>query len=267
MSEGHIPGILETMTVDDVRALAPEVVVIGVASTEPHGPHLPYGTDVFQCDAVCRRAVQWANDRGGRVLMYPTLPIGNNVNFKAFPFACRIGVRTLMQVLLDIIEALEADGVRKIVLVNGHGGNPEAMRAVLREQMHLRPPDEAPFVCLVQGFMLPDQEAKLGIEHRSDHGGESETSQMLHLRPDLVRTDKLDAFPVAAPTLEHLATASAEFVRPWHVYLPISAGGETRKSTAEKGQRLIDSAAENLAALLVELSQTPWHERFPYDRG
>ncbi|MEX0884829.1 MAG: creatininase family protein [Phycisphaeraceae bacterium] len=261
---GPIPGILETMTIDEVRAFKPEVVVLGIASTEPHGPHLPYGTDMFQCDAICRRGVARGNEQGARALMYPTLPIGNNVNFKAFPFACRIGVRTLMRVVLDIIDALEADGIRKIVLVNGHGGNPDTLRAVLREQLDRKPPGKSPFVCLVHGHALPSAEAKRAIEHFSDHAGESETSQMMHLRPDLVREEKLDAFERNQPAVEHLATASAEFVRPWHVYIPASAGGETRKSTAAKGQALIDSAADNLAALLVELTQKPWHERFPY---
>ena len=63
-----IPGILEEMTLDDVRAFGPEVVVLGVGSTEPHGPVLPYGTDAFACDALCRRAVRLANEKGARVL-------------------------------------------------------------------------------------------------------------------------------------------------------------------------------------------------------
>ena len=95
-------GILEEMTLDEVRDFNPEVALIGFGSTEPHGPVLPYGTDFFQCDALCRRAVQQANQQGARVLMYPTYAIGNNVNFKAWPFACRVSVRTLMLIVLDV---------------------------------------------------------------------------------------------------------------------------------------------------------------------
>ena len=102
-------GILQEMTIDDVKAFKAEVVLLGVASTEPHGPILCYGSDFFQCDGVCRRAVVRANGKGARVLMYPTLPIGNNVNFKRFPFACRVSVRTLMTTLLDIIQAIEEE--------------------------------------------------------------------------------------------------------------------------------------------------------------
>ena len=95
-------GILMEMTIEQVRQFRPEVVVLGSGSVEPHGPVLPYGTDYWQCDAVVRRGVLLANQQNARALMYPTLPVGNNVNFKAFPFACRLRVQTLMQMLLDI---------------------------------------------------------------------------------------------------------------------------------------------------------------------
>jgi len=261
-----LSGILEEMTLDEVRELNPEVVLLGVASTEPHGPVLPYGTDFFQCDGVCRRATRRANENGGRVLMYPTLAIGNNVNFKRWPFACRIGVRTLMRVLLDIIAALEADGVRKIVLLNGHGGNTDAMRAVLREHMDTTPPDGRAFVCIATG--MPSPEALAAIEHPSNHGGESEVSRMLYLHPDLVRTEHLQAFPFGKPMIDALgptlAGGKVHWVRPWHLHVPAAAGGDTRTASAAKGEALIESGAANLAEFLVELSKTPWNPNFPY---
>ena len=257
-----VSGILSEMTMDDVRELKPEVVVLGVASTEPHGPILPYGTDFYQCDAVCRRAVVRANETGGRVLMYPTLPVGNNVNFKAFPFACRIGVRTLMRVVLDIIEALEEDGIRKIVIVSGHGGNTDALRATLREHFDRAPAERRAFVCLAGG-MAPKELSKV-IEEPSPHGGESETARMMHLHPDLVRADKLQNLPVAETLAEFPDDANITFVRPWYLYVPMGGGGETRKATAEKGRKVIEGSAEGLAGFLVKLSNVPWNPNFPY---
>lgn len=260
-----LSGILEEMTIDDVRALAPEVVVLGIGSTEPHGPHLPYGTDTMQVDAVCRAAVRQANTQGGRVLLYPTLPIGNNVNFKAFPFACRIGVQTLMQVLLDIVASLEEDGIRKIVLVNGHGGNTDTLRATLRACHDRRGPDgEGAFVALVSCGTFTSADAARQIEHRSEHAGEAETSAIMHLRPELVRTALLADNPVGMPVLEALRNGQVSFVRPWHLYVPTSAGGETRSSTAAKGQALMDTSAAGLAEFLSQLSAASWHADFPY---
>ena len=263
-SDGPRTGILAEMTRDDVERLDSEVVLFGVGSTEPHGPHLPYGTDVYQTEGVCRRAVTRANERGAQALMYPTLPIGNNVNFKAYPFACRIGVRTLMNVVLDVIEAIEAEGVRKVVIVNGHGGNTDTLRATLREHAGRHGPGEGAFVCLTKTTdAIPDETADR-IEHPSKHAGESETSRMLFLRPDLVREDEFAEFEIRDPVIDELATDDVSFVPPWHAYMPESAGGETRASSAEKGEAFVAGAADFVADLLVALDEAETDELFPY---
>lgn len=261
-----LSGILEEMTIDQVRELDPQVVVLPIGSTEPHGPHLPYGTDTYQIDGLCRRAVIQANRDGGQVLMYPALPISNNVNFQAFPFACRITVRTLMKVILDIVEALEQDGIRKIVISNGHGGNPATLQAAIREHVGRRRPGEGAFVCMAGGIW-ERPECKGLIEHPSAHAGEAETSQMMYLRPDLVHEDKFADNPVMTSMFEQIESGKVQCVKPWHAYLPVSAGGETRTSSGEKGEILIEAGAEGLARFLVQLSNTPMNDLFPYPQN
>jgi creatinine amidohydrolase len=260
-------GVLQEMTIDEVRDFDPEVVMFGIGSTEPHGPHLPYGTDVFQTDGVCRRAVTRANDRGASALMYPTLPIGNNVNFKAYPFACRIGVRTLMNVVLDVIEAIENEGVRKVVVVNGHGGNTATLQATLRNHAGRHDPDEGAFVCMTSTVDAIPDSVDDEITHPSVHAGESEASRMLYLRPDLVRDEEFEAFPVQEPTVDELASDDVYYVPPWHGLMPESAGGETRESSAETGEALVEGAADFVADVLVALDEAPVHELFPFPRG
>ena len=252
------PGLLEEMTVDEVRDFDPEIVVLPLGSTEPHGPHLPLGTDTYQVTRLGRLAVEKANARGARALLYPTLPITNNVNFRKFPFALRVGVRTLVSMILDIAGQCWEDGVRKLVLVNGHGGNPAALDAALREMAGM---DDMPFACWTWGIEPEGYDNP--IVHASDHGGEDETSRMLWIRPDLVRRDRLSDNPfgkLRVPTL-----AKANYVRPWHLYVPASAGGETRASSAAKGESVINARADGLSQLLVELAQAPYNERFPYE--
>ena len=180
------PGLLEEMTTQDIQAFDPEVVVLPLGSTEPHGPHLPMGTDCYQVTRLCHLAVRAANENSARVLLYPTLPITNNANFRRFRFALRVGIRTLMQMLIDIVTQCRDDGIRKVVFVNGHGGNPATLDATLREIAGM---DDMPFVCWTWGAW-PEGVASPS-EHASDHGGEDETSRMLWIRPDLVRSDKL----------------------------------------------------------------------------
>jgi creatinine amidohydrolase len=253
------------MTIDDVKAFDPQVAVVAITSTEPHGSALPYGTDFYIGDGIARRAVERANEQGGRVLMLPSLPIGNNVNFKAFHFACRVSVRTLMDIVRDIIEALEQDGIRKIVLINAHGGNTDTLRAALREH-HDRTPgsNRKAFVCMVHGSGFASPDAYALIDHPSDHAGEGETSDIMYLRPELVREDKLRDQPRCEPAVECLHDPRVTFVRPWHKYVPQSGGGDNRTSSAAKGEAIIESAADNLATFLVELSAAPWSDDFPY---
>jgi len=255
-------GILAEMTQQEVASFAPEVVVLGIGSTEPHGPILPYGTDYFQCDALCRRAVAYANERRARVLMYPTLPVGNNVNVKAFPFACRIGVRTLMCVVLDILAALEEDGIRKVVIVNGHGGNTDALRAALREHFDRTPRERRAFVCLTTG--LPSPQVQVPPTKPSPHGGEAETSRMMYLRPDLVRSDCLQDLPLGVPSFELPPAERLYFVHPWHCVVPLGGGGDTRAASADKGRAILEGTAEGLGEFLIRLSREPWHPDFPY---
>ena len=127
-------GILEEMTIEDVRQFNPEVVVVPVGSTEPHGPHLPYCTDTIEARSFAETATMIANSRGARVLCYPTLPISLDVNFSGYPFALSMRVKTFMCVLRDICEQIERHGVRKIVIANVHGGNCSAVEALLRER-------------------------------------------------------------------------------------------------------------------------------------
>lgn len=254
-------GVLQEITVADIRECSPEVVLLAVGSTEPHGPALPYGTDFYACDALARRATELANERGAKVLMYPTLPIGNNVNFKAYPFAARIGVRTLMLVLLDIIQALEEDGIRKIAILNGHGGNTDAIDATLREHYDRTVMESRAFVCSCDGMAGPEVAGL--IEHASPHGGESEICRMMHLKPELVRRDRLADMPIVQP-LPIRNLEKTYFVRPWHLHLPESGGGAVGGSSAEKGARMFESGASGLADFLVSLSQTPWQPGFPF---
>lgn len=257
-------GILSEMTMPEVREFVPEVVTFAVGSTEPHGPALPYGTDFFRGESMCRRATELANQRGARVLMYPTLPIGNNVNFKPFPFACRVSVRTLMLTLLDIIEALEEDGIRKIVIVNTHGGNTDAIQATLREHYDRTPAERRAFVCMSRG-MIGDRARGL-IEHGSPHAGEAETSQILHLHPDLVRAERLRNMPIAEPFEGLEMLERAVFVRPWERFVPDCGGGNVEHASAEKGRRLIEGEAEGLAEFYVALCEVPWQPGFPYPK-
>ena len=255
-------GVLEEMTVEEVLGMRPEVVVLPLGSTEPHGPHLPLGTDTYQTDWVARRGVAEANRRGARVLLYPMLAITNNANMRKVPFALRIGVRTLMQVIIDIVQQCKEDGIKKVVLLDGHGGTPPAVTAAMREMSGM---DGMPFVCHSPTWLLRPAGFVDPIEYPSDHGGEIEACKMLFINPGLVHADTFANNPIGKLKVKSLAKAGVEFIRPWHLHVPRFAMGETRTSTAEKGKCVLEAQVVALVDLLVELSAAKWDERFPYE--
>jgi creatinine amidohydrolase len=258
----RVEGLLETMTITDVQDFSPEVAVISVASTEPHGPHLPYGTDTLIGAGVTAKAVQLANEKGARVLRLPPLPIGNNVNFKAFPFACRIRVETLMAVLADLAEFLSEDGIKKIVFVNSHGGNDSTIHASLR-LIHDRLGDRI-FTCAIRPDAFVGRECADIYSDDSPHAGKYETSMIQYLAGGLVVAEALQESPTTTPEIASLGGNSVHWVRPWHRLMPKSYSGRPDQASAEAGERCFNASAAGMAAFLVDLSRTPWHPGFPY---
>lgn len=255
------PGLLETMTTTEVKNFHPEVVVLPLGSTEPHGPHLPYGTDTLVVDNVTAEAVRIANDSGARVLRLPPLPIGNNVNFKEFPFACRVSVETLMAVLLDLATFIREEGVRKLVIVNGHGGNDPTVKAALR-QIYDRFRQEL-FVCACSAGSFTGEAYDALFGDGSPHAGDYETSMVQHIAPGLVVSSALGPAPMHRPSIPGLRR-EVQWVQAWHCLMPSSCGGRPDEASAEKGKKFAEASATKLGEFLVNLSREPWHPRFPY---
>jgi len=255
-------GLLETMTITEVRSFQPEVMVIPLGSTEPHGPHLPYGTDTMLADGLTREAVELANAQNARVLRLPPLPFGNNVNFKDFPFACRLRVETLMAVIVDLVTFAVEEGVKKIVIVNCHGGNDATVNSALRSLFD-RFQNTAFVGACGFGAFSENLYRELFFDG-SPHAGDFETSVMMHYQPALVRDGERRPATMNFPILEALASGRISSVRNWAQLMPESCGGRPDEATAEKGRRFAQTDAAGLAAFLVTLSRSPWHSGFPY---
>ena len=191
----NLSGILEEMTIDDVRSLTPNVAVIPIGSTEPHGPALPYGTDNFQVEYVAYGGTRKANEMGGRVLCLPTQRVSLNNNFRAFPFACRMQVPTFMNLLKDLVAMCRTENVHRIVFVNGHGGNPDAIRATQRD---LAAQDNL-FTCLIGTGVLciGRRKSLMGKSQRSRRRRRNLPNPVLAPRTRARRSDSQQFPPVS----------------------------------------------------------------------
>jgi creatinine amidohydrolase len=198
------PLLLNELTREEARAIAPEAVVLfPVGATEQHGPHLPVGTDSFAVEAIARRAAVLADDRA-RVVVTPTLPFGSSHHHLPFGGTMSLRTETYYRLILDLTDSLIVGGFRRIFILNGHGGNHELIQLVARD-LALKHPVEigAGSYWHVARRALEATDAGR-LDRVPGHAGAFETSLVLHLRPELVREPRPsregDAWPVARGT-------------------------------------------------------------------
>lgn len=257
------PWILAECNYGHVKEQKYEVAVLPFAATEPHNLHLPYGTDTFEANAIGERACQAAYERGAKVILLPTVPYGTETNMHKFPLAMNLNPTTLLAVMTDLIEVLTSNGIRKILILNSHGGND--FKPFLRE-LHNKTPAHL-FLC--DWFrMLGDVYHEIFAEDE-DHAGELETSLILAYHEHLVARNAdgslaADAGARSKTRFDAINQGWVTMTRPWHLLTTNSGSGNPHAASAEKGERVMEVIVERLGQFLVELSGAELDERFPY---
>lgn len=253
------PWRLAEITYADLKGKAPpEVAVLPLGATEPHNLHLPYGTDTYQVEVIAARACAWAHARGARVLLLPVIPYGTETNQMSFPMAMNLNPTTLARVIEDIVRSLEAHGVRRCLIVNGHGGND--LKWVLRE-LHLT---TKVHVFLCNWYRIASDCYGTIFQERDDHAGELETSMGLAHFPELVALERADPGAMRPSRFEAINRGWVEITRPWHLLTTNSGAGDPRAATPAKGEALTELAAERIGGFLHELAASPLDATFPY---
>jgi creatinine amidohydrolase len=240
-----------------------QVAVLPLGATEPHNLHLPYGTDVLEGRIVGEQICAAAAERGASVVLLPTLPYGTETNLREFPLAMNLNPSTLFAVVTDLVESLVQSGIRKIVLLNSHGGND--LKPLLRE-LYGKTPAHL-FLC--NWYQTIGEQYEAIFEHPEDHAGEMETSFALAYFPELVgrNTDGTllaDAGIKRPYRLRALQEGWVSITRPWHLLTTNSGAAPPHAATAEKGRQMMAVIVQRLAAFLVELSEATLDETFPF---
>jgi creatinine amidohydrolase len=246
------------------------IAVLPVAATEQHGPHLPLSVDTELVNGVVAAALPHIA-RDVSALFLPTQAVGLSPEHAAFGGTLTLKAETLIRLWTDIGESVAATGVRKLVILNSHGGQANVMDIVARDlrarlgmlvfsvNWYGLP------LCTAQGEDVNDlfdaHEHRFGI-----HAGDIETSMMLALTPQHVEMAHAQNFASAsaqrAQRFDILGNGkSAKLGWQMQDYNPAGAVGNAAAATAEKGHALIHSAGRALAQLLGEVNQVDAPQR------
>ena len=241
------PYILAESTYRTVSATKYEVAILPWGATEAHNYHLPYGTDNVQCDRLAAESARIAWERGAKVIVLPTVPFGVNTGQLDIPLTINMNPSTQIAVLRDVVEALAGQGMRKLVVLNGHGGND--FRQMIRELSATSPM----FITAVEWWKIVDPAGY--FEKSGDHAGELETSVMMHVAPELVRPlSEAGSGAARRPRPLGMREGWAWSPRAWTKVTADTGIGDPSRATAEKGARYTTEVVERVASFLVELA-------------
>jgi creatinine amidohydrolase len=238
-----------------------EVAVLPFGATEPHNYHMPYATDNYQVDIVGRRICARAYERGAKVLLLPTVPFGVDTNLLKIPGSLALSVNpsTLLKLLTDLVDSLSRQGIKKVMLLNGHGGN--ELKPLIRELHHT----SDVFLCVCDWFRVARDKFPEIFDHPGEHADEMETSMGLAFFPELMKPLKQAGNGAVRPTrFEATQKGWVSITRPFHLMSKDTGIGDPSTATAEKGRKLMEIVEQRMGDFLYELATTKMDEHFPF---
>ena len=254
---------LADSTYGELTSAKIDTVILPLGATEPHNLHLPYATDTIEADAIGDAVCRKATELGGRVMLLPTIPYGTETNMRHLPLAMNLNPSTLYAVIKDLIQSVSDSGIRRMLILNSHGGN--EIKPLLREMagktdVHL-------FLC--DWFRMVGDVYSEIFDAREDHAGEMETSILLYVAPQLVRRKadgqlQADEGSVRTTRFEALNRGWVSITRRWDLLTTNTGSGNPHAASEEKGRRVIELISDRLGQFLFEVGQAELDASFPF---
>jgi creatinine amidohydrolase len=251
------PYILQETNWKQVKSEKYQVALIPWGATEPHNYHLPFGTDTLETTKIAETAARKAWDKNAKVMVLPTIPFGvQNPGQIELPFCLHVPPSTQKILFGDLVKALSNQGIKKIILLNGHGGND--FKPLIRE---IQAEHKDVFLGLMEWFKLI--EIADHFEDAGDHAGEMETSLIQYLFPELVLPlegagdGKAKAFK-----LKGLKEKAAWAPRNWAKVSEDTGVGNPKKATPEKGEKYFDTITNIISEFIVELAASDLNDLY-----
>ncbi|MGD2185784.1 MAG: creatininase family protein, partial [Desulfobacterales bacterium] len=233
-----------------------DVALLPVGAIEQHGPHLPLDTDAFDADYLARRVAEACSDP--KPLVLPAISYGVSYHHTDFLGTVSISNDTLAQLAYEIGMSVSRNGVNKLVIINGHGGNSPALNyaaQMINRDAHI-------FVCVDTGETSDVDIYKIVETPNDVHAGEIETSTGLAVRPQLVLMDQAKKH-IPKFSSRYLDFTSKRGVS-WYAYTrkisPSGVMGDPTKASAAKGERIWEIMIAHLVSLIEDIKRLTLEE-------
>ena len=231
---------LSESTWTDADAADADLALLPVGSTEQHGPHAPLGTDTLSAEAVADAGATAAEND---VIVAPPIPVGIAAEHRQFTGTLWVSPDTFRAYVRETVASLASHGWDRVVIVNGHGGNAEAVREVAADLTRAAVAYTLPFTWF-DAVEAPEM----------GHGGPVETALLRHVAPDLVREDRIEEAADGAAATWGEWVSGTNLSHDSAAFSENGAVGDPRDGDADRGEELLAEAGVALADLLAAVA-------------
>ncbi len=233
----------------EVHLSAVDIALLPVGAIEQHGPHLPLDTDAFDADYLAHRVAEACSLPRPAVL--PLISYGVSYHHRDFCGTISIANDTLSRLVYDIGMSAAANGIRKLVIINGHGGNAPSLNyaaQMINRDAHI-------FVCVDTGETSDSDVADLIQTPNDVHAGDIETSTSLAVRPHLVKMERArKSVPVfSSRYLDFTSKRGVSWYAYTHKISDNGVMGDPTVADAQKGERIWEVMIAHLVAMVEDL--------------
>ncbi len=242
------PYVLSETTWKSVKTADYSVAILPWGATEAHNYHLPYGTDTIQSEYIANESARLAWNKGAKVIVLPAIPFGVNTGQLSIKLVVNMNPSTQALVVEDIVDSLTQQGISKLLILNGHGGND--FKPIIRE---LSPKFPELLISTLNWYEIINTEKY--FENPGEHAGEMETSNILYINSDLVLSpDNAGSGAIKEFKIKGLKEKWVWAQRDWSKVTEDTGIGNPELASPEKGGKYLENVILNIANFLTEFA-------------
>jgi creatinine amidohydrolase len=254
---------LEEMNALEVKDKINEetIAILVFGACENHGDHMPFGSDfIFPMKLVENVIKDILNNKSKlsiqnlKLLVLPAIPYGVSSHHNSFQMTMSLEASTLISIIIDLFSSLGKNGIRRILVINGHDGNISPIEIASRIIKNKIP--DIVIACLEAWWVLVGQKNKglFDVWNGLGHGGEAETSGMLFARPDLV-----DLNNAPNQTIPNLPGEDIRIYWKFDELTNTGATGSPKKASSEKGEKIVKILKETIISFINNMEKSKWN--------